>query len=148
MRCALTVKPSGKWDRRAALDRVVLDAEDRHCRRVSLTTEGGISFLLNLPRATFLRDGDGLLLDDGAIIAVAGKPEPLVEISAPSARDLARLAWHIGNRHTDLQVIGETLRIRRDPVLEDMLAALGARLEAVDAVFEPEQGAYAHHHDD
>ena len=74
-----------------------------------------------------LRDGDGLVLEDGAIVRVAGKPEPLVEIAAASPHELARLAWHIGNRHTDLQVVGDRLRIRRDHVLEDMLRGLGAR---------------------
>jgi len=91
-----------------------------------------------------LRDGDGLVLDDGAIVRVTGKPEPLVEITATSARDLARLAWHIGNSHTDMQVMGDTLRIRRDHVLEDMLRGLGARMHALEAPFDPEHGAYGH----
>ena len=59
--------------------------------------------------------------------------------------ELARLAWHLGNRHTDVQVIGERLRIRRDHVLEEMLRRLGARLTPVEAPFEPERGAYEHH---
>ena len=94
-----------------------------------------------------LRDGDGLMLDNGAIVRVDGKPEPLVEISAADAIELARLAWHLGNRHTDVQIVGERLRIRRDHVLEDMLAGLGARLVPVEAPFEPEHGAYGHSHD-
>jgi urease accessory protein UreE len=69
-----------------------------------------------------LHDGDGLVLEDGALVRVAGKPESLFEINAASAH--VRLAWHIGNRHTDLQVIGSTLRIRRDGVLGDMLRGL------------------------
>jgi urease accessory protein len=88
------------------------------------------------------------VLDDGSIVRVAGKPEPLIEIAAATAHDLARLAWHLGNRHTDVQVVGETLRIRRDHVLEDMLRGLGARLTPVEAPFDPEGGAYGHHHDD
>jgi urease accessory protein len=92
-----------------------------------------------------LRDGDGLVLEDGSIVRVSGKSEPLVEIAAASAHELARLAWHIGNRHTDVQVVGDTLRIRRDHVLEDMLRALGARLTPVEAPFDPEPGAYGHH---
>jgi urease accessory protein len=94
-----------------------------------------------------LRDGDGLLLDDGAIVRVAGRPEPLVEIAAANASELARLAWHIGNRHIDVQIAGDRLRIRRDHVIEDMLRGLGARLTPIEAPFEPEGGAYAHHHE-
>jgi urease accessory protein len=134
------------------VDRVVLDADERHRRRITLTTEGGTRFLLDLPHAAVLRDGDGLVLEDGAIVRVAGKPEPLIEIAAKSACDLARLAWHIGNRHTDVQFVGDRLRIRRDHVLEEMLRGLGARLTPVEAPFEPEHGAYRHgqerhHHD-
>ena len=146
MRRASEVKTAGTWNAAAAVDRVVLDADERHRRRITLTGEGGTAFLLDLPHATALKDGDGLVLEDGAIVRVAGKAEPLVEITAASSHDLARLAWHIGNRHTDLQVVGDTLRIRRDHVLEDMLRGLGARLTPIEAPFEPEPGAYGHGH--
>jgi urease accessory protein len=132
-------------DSTRVIDRVVLDAAERHRRRIVLTGERGTKFLLDLPHAAALRDGDGLVLEDGSIVRVAGKPEPLVEIAAASAPELARLAWHIGNRHTDVQVVGDTLRIRRDHVLEDMLRALGARLTPMEAPFDPEPGAYGHH---
>jgi urease accessory protein len=147
MRRAFEVRLAGTWNATAAIDRVVLDADERHRRRVVLTGERGTTFLLDLPRATALRDGDGLVLEDGAIVRVAGKRELLVEVAAASAHELARLAWHIGNRHTDLQVVGETLRIRRDHVLEEMLRGLGARLTPVEAAFDPEPGAYGHGHD-
>ena len=123
----------------------MLDADERHRRRTVLTGERGTIFLLDLPHATALRDGDGLVLDDGAIVRVAGRPEPLVEIAAASPHELARFAWHIGNRHTDVQVVGGNLRIRRDHVLEAMLRGLGARLTPVEAPFDPEPGAYHGH---
>jgi urease accessory protein len=102
--------------------------------------------MLDLPQATALRDGDGLVLDDGAIVRVAGRPEPLVEITAASGHELARLAWHIGNRHIDVEIAGDKLRIRSDHVIEDMLRGLGARLATIEAAFDPEQGAYAQGH--
>ena len=146
MRSAFAVVPAGQWDKKVAVDLVTLDAGERHRRRAVLTGEHGLAFLLDLPHATVLRDGDGLVLDDGAIIRVAGKPEPLVEISAASVSDLARISWHIGNRHVDVQVLGDKLRIRRDHVLEEMLHGLGARLRHFEAPFEPEAGAYGHGH--
>jgi urease accessory protein len=109
-----------------------------------LTGERGTTFLLDLPQATALRDGDGLVLDDGAMVGVSGKPEPLVEIAAKGTQELVRLAWHLGNRHTDMQVVGGKLRIRRDYVLEDMLRGLGAKLTPLEAPFDPEPGAYDH----
>jgi urease accessory protein len=146
MRRASEIKAAGTWNAASAVDHVVLDAAERHRRRIALTGERGTAFLLDLPHATALKDGDGLVLEDGTIVRVAGKAEPLVEIAAQNSHELARLAWHIGNRHVEMQVVGDKLRIRRDHVLEDMLRRLGARLVCVEAPFDPEGGAYAHGH--
>ncbi|HEY3641011.1 MAG TPA: urease accessory protein UreE [Xanthobacteraceae bacterium] len=146
MRRACAVRQAGQWDNAAAIDRVVLDASERHRRRVMLTGERGTELLLDLPHATALKDGDGLVLDDGAVVRVIGKPEPLLEIAAADACELARLAWHLGNRHADVQVVGDRLRIRRDHVLARMLERLGAQVTAIEAPFDPETGAYSSHH--
>jgi urease accessory protein len=146
---ASEIRAAGTWNAASAIDRVVLDAAERHRRRIALTGERGTAFLLDLPHATALKDGDGLVLEDGAIVRVAGKAEPLVEIAAKNPQELARLAWQIGNRHIEMQVVGDRLRIRRDHVLEDMLRGLGARLICIEAPFDPEPGAYVHgHHED
>ena len=141
-----SVARTGEMDEARVIDRIVLDASERHRRRIVLTAEGGTSFLLDLPQAVVLRDGDGLVLEDGAIVRVAGRREPLIEVTAESPHQLARLAWHIGNRHTDVEIAGERLRIRRDHVLEEMLHRLGARLSPVEAPFDPEPGAYGQEH--
>ena len=146
MRRASEIRAAGTWNAASAIDRVVLDAAERHRRRIALTGERGTAFLLDLPHATVLKDGDGLVLEDGAIVHVAGKAEPLIEIAAQSPHELARLAWHIGNRHAEMQLVGDRLRIRRDHVLEAMLRGLGARLSSIEAPFEPEHGAYGHEH--
>jgi urease accessory protein len=146
MKHAREVKAAGHWDEASAVDCVTLDAQERRRRRVVLTGERGTKFLLDLPQATALRDGDGLLLDDGGVVRVAGRPEALIEIAAANPRELARLAWHIGNRHLDVQIVGDRLRIRRDHVIEDMLHGLGARLSPIEAPFDPEHGAYGHLH--
>jgi urease accessory protein len=145
LRIAAVVSRS-ELDQSRVIDCVFLDATDRHRRRVVLVGENGATYLLNLPEPRQLREGDGLVLEDGKIVRVAGKPEPLIEIAAPDAPSLARLAWQIGNRHTDVQIIGDRLRIRRDHVLEAMLRGLGASLSSLEAPFEPESGAYAHGH--
>jgi urease accessory protein len=143
MKRVTAIKPAGAWDASAARDAVVLDAQDRHRRRVVFVGNEGATYLLDLPRPAQLRDGDALLIEDGALVRITGKPEPLVEIAAANTHELARLAWHIGNRHTEVQIVGDALRIRRDHVLEEMLRGLGATLTFVDAVFDPEHGAYA-----
>jgi len=132
------IKPRGAWDASAARDRVVLEAGERNRRRIVLTGERGAELLLDFAKPVALRDGDGLALDDGTLVLVAGAPEALVEISTASALDTVRLAWHLGNRHTEVQIAGGRLRIRRDHVLEDMLRGLGARLSPLEAPFDPE----------
>jgi urease accessory protein len=147
MKRAHAVKMAGHWDSGSAVDHVLLDAHERQRRRVVLTGERGTTFLLDLPQVIALRDGDGLVLDDdGGIVRVIGRPEALVEIAAADSHALARLAWHIGNRHIEVQIVGDRLRIRRDHVIEDMLRGLGALLTPLDAAFDPEQGAYAQTH--
>jgi urease accessory protein len=148
MRRATKIQAAGSFDASGAIDRVVLDADERHRRRIVLTGENGTKFLLDLDRAVALKDGDGLVLEDGAVVCVAGRPEPLTEIEAKSPLDLVRLAWHLGNRHTQLEIVGGKLRIRGDHVLESMVAGLGGTLTRIEAPFEPEAGAHRHAQDE
>jgi urease accessory protein len=146
MKRGWAVRRSGFWDAASAVDAVVLDAGDRHRRRIRLTGQRGTDFLLDLDEAVALRDGDGIMLDDGGIVLVTGQAEPLAELTVSTPLALVRLAWHLGNRHTDVQIAGDRLRIRRDHVLEEMVAGLGARVAAIEAPFDPEPAA-AHGHD-
>ena len=144
------IADAGTWDRARAVDRVVLDADDRVRRRIVLTTEKGIKLKLDFAEPMMLRDGDGLVLEDGSVVVVAGAREALVEVGAKTPTELVRLAWHIGNRHTDIQFIEKAFRIRRDHVLEDMLRGLGAAMTPLEAAFDPEPAAPhggGHHHD-
>jgi urease accessory protein len=125
-------------------DAVVLDFDGRHRRRFAMTGEGGLAFLLDLPEAVPLRDGDGLRLEDGRIVRVSAAPEALLEITASSLAELIRVAWHLGNRHLPTQLLGDKLRIREDAVIADMARGLGAEVRAIEAPFDPEGGAYGH----
>jgi len=89
-----------------------------------------------------VRGGDGLSLEDGRIVEVVAAPEPLAEIRAADGLALARVAWHLGNRHLPTEILPKALRIRRDPVIEAMADGLGARVIALEAPFNPEGGAY------
>ncbi len=109
-----------------------------------MTDDAGQAFLLDLPEATLLSDGDGLALDGGGIIRVTAAEEPVCDIIGKSPAHAARLAWHIGNRHTPVQVVDDiTLRILDDHVLVHMLEGLGARVLRRNASFAPEPGAYS-----
>jgi urease accessory protein len=142
------ILPAGTWDPVTMTDRVELDFDGRHRRRILLRTEAGRDVLLDLPRAARLRHGDGLLLDEGGVVRVEARAEALAEIHAHDAGDLLRLAWHLGNRHLPAQMLADRIRIRADAVIEAMVAGLGGHVTRIDAPFDPEAGAYAHHNDD
>ena len=149
---ASQVLPSGTWDAAQTMDRVLIDFDRRHRRRIVLPTEAGGSVLVDLAQAARLRDGDGLLLDDGGVVLVRAQPEPLLDIHAHDAAALVRIAWHLGNRHLPVQLLGAHLRIRRDHVIAGMVRTLGGHVAEIEAPFDPEAGAYAgghsHSHDD
>jgi urease accessory protein len=137
----LAVKP----DR--IIDYVLLDHHARHRRRITLITAGGMDVLLDLQKATVLKNGDALQLDDGRLIEIKAAPEKLLEITANSQLRLMRLAWHIGNRHTPAELENDALYISYDHVLEEMVRGLGGKTQVVMRGFEPEGGAYEGHKD-
>lgn len=146
------VAPAGDWPAAQAADRLTLAYADRELRRRRLTADGGTVLLLDLPRVRLLADGDGIALEDGRWIAVHAAAEPVMEARADDPQLLARLAWHIGNRHCPAQVLPNAVRLLEDSVMADMLQGLGAQVTRLSASFVPEPGAYAqgghhHHHD-
>jgi urease accessory protein len=141
---ATEVRGQHRWIE-APADTVVLDFDDRHRRRMAMTGTRGLRFLLDLEEAVALRGGDALVLEDGRLVEVVASPEPLLEIRCSGPQHLVRVAWHLGNRHLPTQVTARGLRIRRDHVIEAMVRGLGARIIEIEAPFDPEGGAYAHH---
>jgi urease accessory protein len=137
----LDVAPAGSWSAQP-IDSVALDYDGRHRRRIVLTGASGSQYLLDLAEATHLRDGDGLRLAGGAIVQVVALTEPLLEIRAVSTKELLRLAWHIGNRHLAAAIEADRILIRRDHVIAHMLEHQGAQVREIEAVFDPEGGAY------
>ena len=129
-----------------AVDTITLDHNSRHRRRCLLTTDSGRELMLDLAQAPQLADGDLLGLADGGWVLVRAAPEDLLEIRASDAVALARIAWHLGNRHTPAEITADAIYIEADHVLEEMLVGLGARVRRLTRPFEPESGAYAGHH--
>ena len=139
---ATAVAPRGTWQAEP-IDCVVLGFDDRHRRRLRMRGVRGTAFLLDLADTTRLRGGDALRLANGELIEIVAAAEPLVEISCATAASLARIAWHLGNRHLPLQISGSRIRIRCDHVIEDMVRGLGGAVRLIEAPFDPEDGAYA-----
>jgi urease accessory protein len=141
---ATTVRPPHSFAETAVIDRVVLDYDDRHRRRMTMEGVEGTEFLLDLAEAIPLVSDCGLELEDGRIVQVVAAAEPLVEIRTTDPNHMVRVAWHLGNRHLPTQIMGSKLRIRRDHVIEDMVRGLGAKVVLIEAPFDPEGGAYGH----
>lgn len=144
-------------------DEISLDFQDRHRRRIVLTTVRDADFILDLADVPDLRDGDALSLSSGEVVLVRAAPEALMEISCNDPLHLARIAWHLGNRHlpTEIKIDEQKLFIHADHVIADMVKGLGGQVRSLDAPFNPEGGAYGqaanadhshghghHHHDD
>ena len=125
--------------------KLVLPFEQRQKSRLRARLENGDEVALILPRGKVLRGGDRVTATDGREVEIVAAPEKLLHIEAT---ELARLAYHLGNRHVPLQVGQGFLRIAEDHVLEEMARKLGARVSHVEAPFEPEAGAYGHQHDE
>lgn len=137
---AQEVLRAGEW--KNANLRIELDHDARFLRRKRLRCETGEDFLTDLPETVSLHPGDAFRLSDGRIVEIVAADEPLIAVRAKDAAALARLAWHIGNRHTPCQIAEGHLLIRQDHVLSAMLAGLGATLTDIMAPFRPEGGAY------
>ncbi|NQV56754.1 MAG: urease accessory protein UreE [Rhodospirillales bacterium] len=143
MRRAIEVREAANWTEAETVSQVTLAFDDRHRRRIKLSDDTGEEFLLDLDEAVRLSEGDGLVLDTGGIIAVRAANEDVLDISCETAADAARIAWHIGNRHTPMQVLATgILRITYDHVLKAMIEGLGAECRRRSSPFTPEPGAY------
>ncbi len=142
------ILPAGHWPAAEERDAVTLAYDARHRRRLRMRGERGSEFLLDLPQAVMMREGDGLKLSSGGYVRVRAAVEALLEVTAASPAELARLAWHLGNRHLAAEIGRERILIRRDHVIAEMLSRLGAGVREVSAPFNPESGAYsAHEHE-
>jgi len=143
MRRAIRVIAKSDWVPTQAKGTVTLSFEDRFRRRVRLLDDAGQAFLLDLPHATRFEDGDGLVLEGGGELMVRAAVEDVLDIVGTDTQHTARLAWHIGNRHTPIEVLhGGQLRILYDHVLAHMLEGLGAVTTRLQSKFVPGSGAY------
>jgi len=125
-----------------------LPFDSRQKSRLRTKLVSGEEVALMLPRGEILRGGDLVTASDGRVIEVVAEPEKLLHIESA---ELAKVAYHLGNRHVPVQVGKDFLRIAADHVLGEMVKKLGAKVKEVEAPFEPEAGAYSgghHQHDE
>ncbi|UXH79598.1 urease accessory protein UreE [Roseateles amylovorans] len=126
---------------------LTLDWDTRQKSRFQATDSQGRELGVFLPRGTAVRGGDVLVAEDGSLVRVVAAPQPLLRITACTAHgspfDLLRAAYHLGNRHVQIELRPDHLKIEPDHVLADMLRAMHLIVREVEEGFEPEAGAYA-----
>jgi urease accessory protein len=127
-------------------DTVHLSFDARSKSRLLLRLDSGEQAALIVERGRLLRGGDRVRTQDGREVLIVAAEESLREAKSVDAVAIARAAFHLGNRHVAVQVMADRLRFLNDHVLAEMVRGLGLEVSAVRAPFEPESGAYGHHH--
>jgi urease accessory protein len=134
------------------LPKLVLPFDLRRKSRFRARLANGIDAALFLPRGSMLRDGDLLEAEDGTLIRVESAPENVLLVTAETPHSLMRAAYHLGNRHTPVELGENFLKLEADPVLQEMLVQLGMTVHRETSPFQPEAGAYGgghrHGHDE
>jgi urease accessory protein len=130
---------------------VTLDWHRRQCSRFAATDSAGRALAIILPRGRVLRGGDVLVAEDGSLVRVLAACQALLVVrprhdANQSGFALLRAAYHLGNRHVQLELRPDRLLLEPDPVLEELLHRMGLEVTHEDGPFEPEAGAYAAGH--
>ena len=128
---------------------VVLDFDARQKHRFLAKLEGGGELAVELPRGSVLADGDYLETGENAGVLVRAAAEELSVAYAADALLVARVAYHLGNRHVALQIERTCVKYRHDHVLDDLCRRLSAEVSFESGPFSPEGGAYGRggHHE-
>ena len=136
-------------------DTVILNYAQRSAAQGTVVSVKGATIDIDLHGPIRLRTDNLLQLDNGGLVEVVAASEPLIEVRAADVAVLARLAWHLGDRHIQVELLPNRIRVKREAAIEALLMSLGAKVTMIEAPFEPEGGAYApasaqsqaHHHD-
>lgn len=123
-------------------DTLLLNLDQRRSRSGHVFTVTGMCIELDLEAPVWLRTDDALVLEDARLIEIVAEAEPLLEVRATDLPALARIAWVLGDRHIPVQILGNRLRLRRDPTVRALLLDLAAKVTEIEAPFDPEGGAY------
>ena len=128
-------------------DRLALTWELRRRSRLKATTAGGAEIGLFLPRGTMLIDGSLVRTADGHVVEIVAAPEDVSTVASTDAVLLARVAYHLGDRHVRTQVGPGFIRYRHDRAVDELARKLGAEVIPEEVPFEPERGTGGHDHD-
>lgn len=127
---------------------LTLPFDQRIKGRLKVSLDNGEEAGLFLDRGPILRGDDCISTDDGIVAKIKAAVETVSTVSSDNALLLSKVCYHLGNRHTPLQIGEGFARYQHDHVLDDMVRGLGVEPVCEQAPFEPEPGAYGEHHSD
>lgn len=128
----------------AVVDTIDLDHAGRQAGHAHLHSAGGLHIDLALAKAAALEDGDALRLDDGRLVAVKAKPEPLLAVRAGNPARLMRLAWQLGGSHVPAEIDADVLHVPASPATAELVRGQGGTATPVTRAFRPERMAHDH----
>ena len=132
---------------------ISLDYDSRKRGRLKTLTETDEEAGLFLDRGQILSEGDYLKATDGRVVLVKAATEKLTEASTTDPILFAKICYHLGNRHTPVEIQHGSVRFQPDHVLADLCRYWGLEVTGFEGSFNPERGAYGqhtkggHHHD-
>ena len=121
-----------------------LSAKERTQLRGKRSTLEGIDIILNLPRGGGrLMPGEVLTSDNSQVfVTIEAAHEDVIRISTENRLKLLKAAYHLGNRHVEIELHDKELYLLNDVVMKKMLEGQGFKIESFQRTFSPEIGAY------
>ena len=125
--------------------KLTLSSDERRILRGKKITDCNQEIILQLPRKGKLNDGDILSTNQSNFyVKIIAKKEDLIEISSNSKIELIRTAYHLGNRHVEVEIEEDILLTKSDYVIKNMLLNFKVNVKNTKKKFFPERGAHSH----
>ena len=121
-----------------------LSSKERTQLRGKRSTLEGIDVILNLPRGGGrLIPGEVLKSENSKVfVSIVAAHEDVIRISSENRLKLLKAAYHLGNRHVEIELHDKQLYLLNDVVMKKMLEGHGFEIESLQRPFSPEIGAY------
>ena len=125
--------------------KLTLSSDQRRVFRGKRISDCNQELQLQLPREGKLNDGDILLTNHEMIfVQIIAQKENLIEITAKTNLELIKVAYHLGNRHVEIEINENILFIKSDYIIEELLKNFNVVFLKVEKKFFPELGAFHH----
>jgi urease accessory protein len=125
--------------------KLTLSSDERRILRAKRLTDCDQEIILQLPRKGKLNDGDILSTNKSNFyVEIIAKTEKLIEISSNSKIELIKTAYHLGNRHVEVEIDEDIIFTKGDYVIENMLKNFHVDIVKTQKKFFPEKGAHSH----